>query len=242
MDSPSTSGVPTRILEKCKIETPPRDWVDLYLYEVAKAYNVDWRPEGFVDLSNTAGATTEDTAAQEERTLEATLSSDPVHGEGRPKSSPGNGGSADALLPSTPSTNPKLGDSVKSSTSTIPIIVKQQQPGDSANKTTSSEEVVDLPHPPPIDPKEAARTVVIKSNLGQVPGGKKEDSTAGQASNPAAATAAAAAPKSDTYDVRRELVFLFLGCKTRRRKKCMARKLMLIAQDLAKRFEALKRK
>lgn len=200
MDSPSTSGVPTRILEKCKIETPPRDWVDLYLYEVAKAYNVDWRPEGFVDLSSTAGAVAEDTAAQEERTLEATLSSGPVNGDGRPKSSSGNGGSTDALLPSTPSTNPKLGDSVKGSTSTIPII-NVKQPNDSANKTNPSEDQMDLPHPPPIDPKEAARTVVIKSNLGQVPGGKKEDSTAGQASSSATAPAPAAAPKSDTYDV-----------------------------------------
>ncbi|GAA5855486.1 hypothetical protein JCM5353_008895 [Sporobolomyces roseus] len=43
------SLVPERITSKLRIETPPTELVDLYLYEIAKAYSVDWRPEGFPD-------------------------------------------------------------------------------------------------------------------------------------------------------------------------------------------------
>lgn len=37
--------VPERITSKLVIQTPPVDLVDLYLYEIAKAYSVDWMPE-----------------------------------------------------------------------------------------------------------------------------------------------------------------------------------------------------
>ncbi|TNY21410.1 regulator of Vps4 activity in the MVB pathway-domain-containing protein [Rhodotorula diobovata] len=46
----NTSGiVPERVSSKLKVETPSPDLVELYLYEIAKAYAVDWRPEGFPD-------------------------------------------------------------------------------------------------------------------------------------------------------------------------------------------------
>ncbi|GAA5852362.1 hypothetical protein JCM9279_001175 [Rhodotorula babjevae] len=41
--------VPERVTSKLKVETPAPELVELYLYEIAKAYAVDWRPEGFPD-------------------------------------------------------------------------------------------------------------------------------------------------------------------------------------------------
>ncbi|GAA6061413.1 hypothetical protein JCM10212_004471 [Sporobolomyces blumeae] len=38
--------VPERITSKLVIATPPKQLVDSYLYEIAKAYGVDWQPEG----------------------------------------------------------------------------------------------------------------------------------------------------------------------------------------------------
>ncbi|GAA6007807.1 hypothetical protein JCM11491_003971 [Sporobolomyces phaffii] len=56
--------VPERITSKLTVQTPPTELVDLYLYEIAKAYSVEWRPEGFPDpndptpVSTTAEAPT----------------------------------------------------------------------------------------------------------------------------------------------------------------------------------------
>lgn len=178
----ANSQIPARVISKCKTETPPKDWVDLYLYEIAKAYSVDWRPEGLVDLEHPAA----DTAAQEERVLEAMFSSDPVNGDGKDGQS---GGSADSMLPSAPSDAPKLGD-VKNSTTAIPII--QQQPSDRAAPGTpakAGDPPVELPTTPPMDPTQAARTVVIKSNIGQV---KRPDETTA----PAASAAKPSSPDS----------------------------------------------
>ncbi|SCV67724.1 BQ2448_5335 [Microbotryum intermedium] len=41
--------VPERITSKLIIATPPPELVGLYLYEIAKAYSIDWRPQGFPD-------------------------------------------------------------------------------------------------------------------------------------------------------------------------------------------------
>ncbi|GAA5898315.1 hypothetical protein JCM8208_006942 [Rhodotorula glutinis] len=41
--------VPERVTSKLKVETPAPELVELYLYEIAKAYAVDWRPAGFPD-------------------------------------------------------------------------------------------------------------------------------------------------------------------------------------------------
>ncbi|POY72425.1 hypothetical protein BMF94_4251 [Rhodotorula taiwanensis] len=41
----SDGVVPDRITSKLVIQTPPTDLVDLYLFEIAKAYSVDWVPE-----------------------------------------------------------------------------------------------------------------------------------------------------------------------------------------------------
>lgn len=158
----TNSQVPARIITKCKTETPPKDWVDLYLYEIAKAYSVDWRPEGFVDLEHPA----EDTAAQEERIVEATMSSDPVNGVGK-SDAPGGGGSADSLLPAAPSSDPKLGD-VKNSTTAVPIIKAEVAPAIPATPAKAGGAPIDLPITPPMDPTQAAKTIVIKSNIGQV--------------------------------------------------------------------------
>ena len=188
--------VPQRIVSKCKTETPPKDWVDLYLYEVAKAYSVDWKPEGFVDLDQASPADGEGTAAQEERVLEATLSSDPVNGTGKGNDRDSGGGGGDSLLPSAPSSNPKLGD-VKNSTTSIPII--KQPPDDRVSPGTPAKgggggAGVNLPTTPPMDPTQAARTVVIKSNIGQM---KKDEQ-----STPASAAPAEKPSSPDSYDVR----------------------------------------
>ncbi|GAA5903554.1 Ist1p [Sporobolomyces salmoneus] len=50
--------VPGRITSKLTVQTPPTELVDLYLYEIAKAYSVDWRPQGFPDPDNPTPATT----------------------------------------------------------------------------------------------------------------------------------------------------------------------------------------
>lgn len=42
---PAPPTVPARIRSKLAIYTPERELVDAYLYEIAKGYNVDWRPE-----------------------------------------------------------------------------------------------------------------------------------------------------------------------------------------------------
>ncbi|BGP38551.1 Vacuolar protein sorting-associated protein ist1 [Rhodotorula kratochvilovae] len=41
--------VPERVTSKLVVQTPAPELVDLYLYEIAKAYAVEWRPEGFPD-------------------------------------------------------------------------------------------------------------------------------------------------------------------------------------------------
>lgn len=41
----SDGVVPDRITSKLVIQTPPTDLVDLYLFEIAKAYSVDWMPD-----------------------------------------------------------------------------------------------------------------------------------------------------------------------------------------------------
>ena len=213
----NTQGhVPPRVVDKCTSETPSKDWVDLYLFEIAKAYQVDWRPEGFIDLEHHPGPAPAldgeaDTAAQEQRLEEAALSSDPVHGESKGRGTSGEAGrgedddsdaeggdlaepaasgskSGSTSLPSAPSIDPKLGD-VRNSTSTIPIVrspptssssLPSTAPTDGTSASAQAGEggIVDLPAPPPFDPAQSARTVVIKSNLGASP------STATQAKKP----------------------------------------------------------
>ncbi|GAA5935864.1 Ist1p [Sporobolomyces koalae] len=41
--------VPERVTSKLVVQTPPTELVDMYLYEIAKAYSVDWRPDGIPD-------------------------------------------------------------------------------------------------------------------------------------------------------------------------------------------------
>ncbi|GJN87344.1 hypothetical protein Rhopal_000293-T1 [Rhodotorula paludigena] len=54
--------VPERITSKLRVETPAPELVDLYLYEIAKAYAVDWRPEGFPDPNAPVESTATTTA------------------------------------------------------------------------------------------------------------------------------------------------------------------------------------
>ncbi|SCZ93210.1 BZ3500_MvSof-1268-A1-R1_Chr6-2g08532 [Microbotryum saponariae] len=50
--------VPERITSKLIVATPPPELVDLYLYEIAKAYCIDWRPQGFPDPNQPVEAAT----------------------------------------------------------------------------------------------------------------------------------------------------------------------------------------
>ena len=273
----NTQGhVPSRVVDKCTAETPSKDWVDLYLFEIAKAYQVDWRPEGFVDLENHPGPAPvldvdgdgeaeADTAAQEQRLREAALLSEPVQGEGKSRGASGeagrgedddqdddaNGGdsaepvaSGSTHLPSAPSIDPKLGD-VRNSTSSIPIVRSPPTSssilppstaptdGSSASAAAGDGGTVDLPAPPPFDPAQSARTVVIKSNLGASP------SSAGQAKKPALGGSGDAA-----YDVRATAMMSscltnVVNCIDCADPSCLP---PVVSQDLARRFEALKRK
>lgn len=38
-----------QIVAKLVVEPPSPELVELYLYEIAKAYSIDWRPQGFPD-------------------------------------------------------------------------------------------------------------------------------------------------------------------------------------------------
>ncbi|KDE03217.1 hypothetical protein MVLG_06274 [Microbotryum lychnidis-dioicae p1A1 Lamole] len=50
--------VPERITSKLIVATPPPELVDLYLYEISKAYSIDWRPQGFPDPNQPVQAAT----------------------------------------------------------------------------------------------------------------------------------------------------------------------------------------
>lgn len=52
--------VPERITSKLTVKAPPTELVDLYLYEIAKAYSVDWRPQGFSEPNDLNAAATVD--------------------------------------------------------------------------------------------------------------------------------------------------------------------------------------
>lgn len=183
----NTNGhVSPRVLAKCKLETPAKDWVDLYLYEVSKAYQVNWRPEGF--LSDTKpGETEPDTAAQEQRLLEAELSNgdgtDSKDKDEKEESDDENSGDLASKLPSAPSSQPHLGN-VKNSTTSIPIIKPESSQG-----TRDAGTSLDLPTSPSIDPAQSGRTVFIKSNLGQSPNSKSTVAPADEASKKAGDTA-----------------------------------------------------
>ncbi|GAA6011309.1 hypothetical protein JCM10207_008294 [Rhodosporidiobolus poonsookiae] len=41
--------VPERVTSKLVVAPPAPELIDLYLYEIAKAYSVEWRPQGFPD-------------------------------------------------------------------------------------------------------------------------------------------------------------------------------------------------
>lgn len=191
----NTNGdVSPRVLSKCKLETPARDWVDLYLYEISKAYQINWRPEGMIDTdgeSAEASAATidePDTAAQQQRLLEANLASaakESGSGSNTPDEK-GNDGDLGAKLPSAPSSQPHLTD-VKNSTTSIPII----RPEDNSNNANNANGKLDLPTTPPSDPAQSARTVLIKSNLGQSPSSKGNGSISG----------ADKKPNGNTFDV-----------------------------------------
>ncbi|KAK4058356.1 Vacuolar protein sorting-associated protein ist1 [Microbotryomycetes sp. JL221] len=98
--------VPERITSKLVIAQPPQKLVDMYLFEIAKAYLVDWQPEG--------------------------VSTNEAPAESTPNEST-------AGVPSTPS----------KSISTVPHF-----DGDSA-----------FPQTPPVDPKAADHTVILKTSL-----------------------------------------------------------------------------
>ena len=208
--------VSPRILSKCKTGTPDKEWVELYLFEIAKTYQLAWRPEGMLVDVDGAGKREllrePDTAAQEQRLMEAELAGtalknggegqrgsqlpsaaasttashqdEPAHDENDEDNDDDGDGDGDcSLLPTVPSAAPTLG-SVRKSTSSVPIIPAVAPPpssvapisksdGDEASHnaaeegTTPSEAagmaLSSLPPTPPLDPAQAARTVVIKS-------------------------------------------------------------------------------
>ncbi|GAA5873773.1 hypothetical protein JCM8547_005945 [Rhodosporidiobolus lusitaniae] len=41
--------VPERVISKLVVEPPASELIELYLYEIAKAYSVNWQPQGFPD-------------------------------------------------------------------------------------------------------------------------------------------------------------------------------------------------
>ena len=210
----TNSQVSSRVLSKCKTGTPDKDWVDLYLFEIAKAYQISWRPDGLLDLENIGNTDSEelgkpDTAAQGQRLQEAELSNDHlqntngkttphldisldapvpasvnaiVKGQGKDEDDNDNDNDdgGNFSLPTAPSVAPTL-NSVKKSTSSIPII-KPQPPPPASNEVIGTEADSDTPHDeateagetvnnntfnlpttPPFDPAQAARTVVIKT-------------------------------------------------------------------------------
>lgn len=168
----NTNGhVSPRILAKCKLETPAKDWVDLYLYEVSKAYQVNWRPESFLSESK-PDETEPDTAAQEQRLMEAELAKvDDSNGktdaeDGQNDEDDDASGDIASKLPSAPSSQPHLSN-VKNSTTSVPIVKPE-----SKQDTHPSGNAFDLPTTPPVDPAQSGRTVIIKSNLGQSPNSK----------------------------------------------------------------------
>jgi len=151
-----------RVLSKINTATPSKDLVDLYLFEIAKAYGLHWRPEGMLDDlgddNDSDGNVAEpDTAAQEQRLMEADLAGPSSSEAGGSGTNNGNGGGLN--LPSAPSDAPRLSN-VKNSTTSVPIL----PPGSSQPKGNDT-----LPTPPPIDPVTAAKTVIIRSNLGASP-------------------------------------------------------------------------
>lgn len=161
--------VSPRVLSKCKMETPAKDWVDLYLYEISKAYQINWRPEG-LQVGGTAidgGDAEPDTVAQEQHLSEAASSSSAANA--RPDDADdSSGGDLMDKLPSAPSAVPHLTD-VRNSTTSIPIIKQDEKQHDISTKPHKPGELFDLPAIPPSDPSESARTVLIKSNLGTSP-------------------------------------------------------------------------
>lgn len=158
--------VSPRVLAKCKLETPAKDWVDLYLYEISKAYQINWRPEGAISATQ-PGETEPDTAAQEQRLVEAELA--PSGSDSHTKADEGDDENGDlaSKLPSAPSSQPHL-TNVKNSTTSIPII-KPEERNSSSTAPHKPGEMFDLPTTPPVDPSQSSRTVIIKSNLGQSP-------------------------------------------------------------------------
>lgn len=156
------SGVSNRITNKLSTKTPDNDWVDMYLYEIAKAYQVDWKPEGLAELETTISDKDGEssTAAQEERLQEAALSTPHTSQPAGP--SDDNDGPSTAL-PTAPSSIPSLKD-VRSSTSHVPIV--HSPPTGPSASDTSLGSTTTLPSIPPTDPDEASHTVIIRSNLG----------------------------------------------------------------------------
>lgn len=169
----NTNGyVSPRVLSKCKMETPAKDWVDLYLYEISKAYQINWRPEGLEDDGTAVdGDNAEaDTAAQEQRSTEAELSSSATTAKSDDNDDKSSGDIVNKL-PSAPSAAPHLTD-VKNSTTSIPIIKQDDKEQGASSKPHVPGEIFSLPAIPPSDPSESARTVLIKSNLGTSPNSK----------------------------------------------------------------------
>lgn len=163
--------VSPRVLSKCKLETPAKDWVDLYLYEISKAYQINWRPEGLeVDRDAIDGGAQPDTAAQEQRLLEVELSSSARNNNSHEKDDD-SGGDVVSDLPSTPSAVPHLTE-VRNSTTSIPIIKQNEIQQDINANPHKPGDIFDLPAIPPSDPSQSARTVLIKSNLGSSPNSK----------------------------------------------------------------------
>lgn len=169
----NTNGhVSPRVLSKCKLETPAKDWVDLYLYEISKAYQINWRPEGLaLDGAALDGDTELDTAAQEQRVSEAKVTSDKTSKSDDADDPSGGGGDFLNKLPSAPSGLPHLTD-VKNSTTSIPIIKRDEKEDQHTTVPHKPGEIFDLPTTPPLDPAQSARTVIIKSNLGHSPNSK----------------------------------------------------------------------
>jgi hypothetical protein len=190
--------VSPRIISKCKLGTPAKDWVDLYLYEISKAYQMNWHPEGV-----TSKTTDEESAAHEQQLLEAELANAKVTSEKTTlennrnsgedddddDNDDDNGGNLAEKLPSTPSVAPRLGN-VKNSTSVVPIVHRPSEEPETHTKAQDhgKADTFTLPTTPPTDPAQSGKTVIIKSNIGIIP------------SNQTSSTSTVAAHKSAAAD------------------------------------------
>ncbi|GAA5930635.1 hypothetical protein JCM1841_006823 [Sporobolomyces salmonicolor] len=96
--------VPDRVTAKLVVSAPPQELIDLYLYEIAKAYSVDWRPQGFPDPNAPASAVPTATVIPS-TTTSATASHPPATPTKAPTIPPFDSTSL-STVPSTPPVDP----------------------------------------------------------------------------------------------------------------------------------------